>query len=90
MGEMRPICAFCKVEMECVMNEVVVWHPMEPLIKGLEIEIDFVVIGDRYKCPICSASIVTGFGKMLTAANHEQKYLIAVRDSMEEQIRILR
>ena len=90
MGEIRPICANCNVEMECERNEVAVWHPMEPVIKGLEIEIDFVVIGDRYKCPKCGASIVTGFGKMLTAADHNQKYLRAVRDSMEEQIRILR
>ena len=90
MSEMRPICAFCKIEIECVMNEVAVWHPMEPVIKGLETEIDFVVIGDRYKCPKCSANIVTGFGKMLIATDHEQDYLRKVRDSMEEQIRFLR
>ena len=90
MGEMRPICANCNVEMECVRNEVAVWHPMEPIkTYGTEV-IDFIVIGDKYKCPKCGANIVTGFGKMLTAADHNQKYLRAVRDSMEEQIRILR
>lgn len=90
MGEMRPICAKCKVEMECVRNEVAVWHPMEPVkTYGTEV-IDFVVIGDRYKCPKCGASIVTGFGRMMVATNHDQEKLRKVRDSMEEQIRILR
>jgi len=97
MSRMRPICAKCKVEMECVKNEVAVWHPIEgedarEMMKyAMEGEtIDFVAIGDRYECPNCSASIVIGFGKMLTAANRDQKYLRAVIDSMEEQIRILR
>ena len=90
MGGIRPICANCNVEMGCVRNEVAIWHPMEPVIKGLEIEIDFVVLGDKYECPKCSANIVTGFGKMLTAADHDQEYLRKVRDGMEEQIRILR
>lgn len=90
MGEMRPICANCNVEMECERNDVAVWHPMEPInTYGTEV-IDFIVIGDKYKCLKCGANIVTGFGKMLIATNHEQDYLRKVRDSMEEQIRILR
>ena len=90
MGELRPICTNCNVEMECVRNEVAVWHPMEPVnTYGTEV-IDFIVIGDRYKCPKCSASIITGFGKMLTAADHNQEYLRKVRDGMKERIRILR
>ena len=90
MSGMRPICAKCNVEMECVRNEVAVWHPCEPVnINGDDV-IDFVVIGDRYECPKCNASIVIGFGKMLTAADHDQEHLRKVRDSMEEQIRFLR
>ena len=92
MSEMRSICAKCKIEMECVRNEVAVWHPYEPVnINGDDV-IDFVVLGDKYKCPKCSASIITGFGKMLTAADYDydQKFLRDVRDSTEEQIRILR
>ena len=36
------------------------------------------------------ASMGTGFGNILTAADHDQEYLRKVRDGMEEQIRILR
>ena len=86
MSGMRPICAKCKVEMECVRNEVAVWHPYEPINILSEEAIDFVVIGDKYECPKCGASIVTGFGKMLTAADHDQEYLRKLRDSMEEQV----
>ena len=95
MAGIRPICTKCKIEMECAMNEVAVWHPIEgkyahELMKNaVEGEkIDFIIFGDRYECPKCKASIVTGFGGMLIATNHDQKYLRDVRDGMEEKIRI--
>ena len=97
MSEMRPICAKCKIEMECARNDVAVWHPIEgkyahEMVKdAIEGEqIDFVVLGDRYECPKCGANIVTGFGGMLIATNYDQKYLKEVRDGMEEKIRITR
>jgi hypothetical protein len=94
---MKPICARCKIEMDCMRNDVAVWHPIEgkyaheimkDAIEGEQI--DFVVVGDRYECSKCGANIVTGFGRMLMASNYDQKGLSEVRDGMEEKIRILR
>ena len=87
---MRPICTKCKIEMEPKRNDVAVWHPIEPILENYPEQIDFVVLGDRYECSKCGANVVTGFGKMLIAADYDQKYLREVRDGMEEQIRILR
>ena len=89
MSGLSPVCAKCKLEMECVRNDVAVWHPWEPanLFSG---EIDFVVVGDRYKCPKCGASIITGFGEMLTAVHNDQESLRCLRDVMEEKVKIMR
>jgi len=93
----RPICAKCKIEMECARNDVAVWHPiegkhahemMEVAIEGETI--DFVILGDRYECPKCGANVVTGFGRMLIGTDYDQKYLKEMRDVMGEKIRITR
>ena len=85
---MIPVCVKCGLEMFPACNEVAVWHPIEPVAD--EEEIDFVVLGDRWECPKCHASIVTGFGDLLTTDHVEQQILRNLRDGAEEQIRILR
>ena len=97
MAGTRAICTKCKIEMNCARNDVAVWHPIEgkyahemmkDAIEGEQI--DFVIIGDRYECPKCHASIVTGFGDMQISDYRTQEWLRQFRDEMEEKIRILR
>ena len=97
MNGIRPVCVKCEVEMFAACNDVAVWHPVQQrIIGGIvtsdngEEKIDFVVLGDRYECSKCGASIVTGFGKMMTGDVTLQDYLREVRDETEEKIRILR
>jgi len=86
---MRPVCTKCKVEMEPKSNEVAVWHPCEPvdMYKG---EIDFVIMGDRWECPVCHGSFITGYGGIQVSGERTQEWLRHFRDAMKEQIRILR
>ena len=91
---MRPVCIKCGLEMFPACNEVAVWHPIEPITlnpdsKAID-DIDFVVSGDRWECPKCHASIVTGFGNIQTGNDRTQEWLRQFRDEKEEQIRILR
>jgi len=47
----RPVCGYCLVEMDCVLNGVTV------ILRGEQAE------GDCYGCPSCGAQTITGFGR---------------------------
>lgn len=80
MGKMEPVCVKCRQEMTCIKNEVIVWHPTEPVVGNPIEDIDFVVEGDLYRCPICGYEIVTGFGGIRMACYLSQQ---AMKDLIE-------
>ena len=86
---MLPVCVKCGREMRCAKNEVAVYHPFEYGVTVTD-EIDFVTLGDRFKCPGCDIEIVVNFGKILIALDCGQEYLESVIRRAEETVRVLR
>lgn len=87
---MRPVCVQCGKEMECIKNGVTVYHPMEPVSMTDDNEIDFVVSGDKYQCPVCKIEIVTGFGRECIAGEFSQQWLRQYLDRSTSVVEILR
>ena len=58
---MQPICRKCAVTMRCKQNDFIV---KDPEVDGFN---STYWLGDLYECPQCGKSIVTGFGKPITA-----------------------
>ena len=56
---LRPICVSCQLSMRCAKNEFMVKDPETPQSPST------IWSGDRFECPSCEASIVTGFGVKL-------------------------
>jgi len=86
---MLPVCVKCSREMRCAKNEVVVYHSFESNA-GVGNAIDFVVMGDKFKCPGCESEIVVNFGKQMHDLSGHQDHLQKIVDAAEETVRILR
>lgn len=69
----RPVCVKCGREMQCFVNEVIVYHPSEPEDE-YNGEIDFAVYGDLWKCPGCAIEIVSGFGETQLSKDAQELY----------------
>lgn len=54
---------------------------VDKLLEGQwkEGDVDFIILGDKYRCPTCGYEIVKGFGQMVTAVQWNQ-------ESMKERI----
>jgi len=52
--------------------------------------IDFIAMGDKYKCPKCGYEIVTGFGQMMVDYTYPQEMLKKLVTNAPEAIEILR
>jgi len=95
MPRITQICVECKREMNCETNEVVVYHLVQG--RGEEILhdeggneiIDFIVYGDKFKCPKCDKEVVTGFGRAIVASETSQEDLLKLT-KYHSKIRILR
>ena len=57
MSQIAPVCFPCSRSMRCVDNSVSVRDARTATIPAT------VWSGDRFECPDCNASIVTGFGR---------------------------
>lgn len=58
-----------------------------------EEDVDFVIIGDKYRCPTCGNEIVTGFGRLIMATaftKYTQEDLKKFVEEAEEAIEIRR
>jgi len=94
MGEaIAPVCVKCGKEMQCIKNGTVVWHPMEPLQQGGDLlsDIDFIIIGDMYRCEMCGCQIVKGFpNHEVTQLDLEPEELRRIVEQAERKVMILR
>jgi hypothetical protein len=59
---MNPVCCQCDVEMRCKKNGITVAPESIPQHKRS---------GDKYSCPSCGVSIITGFSYPFTDNNTE-------------------
>jgi len=53
-------------------------------------KIDFVVRGDKYKCPICGYEVVVGFGQQMVDYQYPQEQLKKIVTNADETIEIRR
>jgi len=89
-GMVSPVCAKCGREMVCWRNGVVVWHPTEPVKGDPMDDIDFVVIGDKYRCPDCGSEVVVDFSSLLMTPPFKQNLLREIVEKAKEKVQIRR
>ena len=53
----RPICLKCRVEMQCIENDLLVHDPAVGLF------CETFNFCDRFRCPCCEMEIAVGFGR---------------------------
>ena len=88
-----PVCVKCGLEMDCIKNGTIVWHPMEPveLHEDLKSNIDFVIPGDMYECRKCGCQIVKGFpSRESTQLDFKPEELREIVEQAEREVMILR
>lgn len=63
---------------------------IDPAIYEQKGRIDFIVMGDKYKCPICGTEIITGFGKPIIDFESPQESLQRIVKHAKNPIEIRR
>lgn len=83
MTKRNAICAKCRKELNWVMDNVAIYR------NSVNAELEFVMIGEKYKCAKCGATIITDFGEKFLSTNYDQKYLKQLKAKAGECIEII-
>ena len=77
------ICVKCRKELTWTMENIAIYRNL------VNEDLEFVMIGTKFTCSKCGATIITDFGTRFASTDYDQNYLKKLKDGAGESIELI-